>query len=258
MRAAASSWVVHASDVPALFTSGSAKHCVVAAQPMFTNLPPTHIAKPPSMQAWSPSVRNGQHLRQLRREKDIPEQEESAVSDANCALSFCASSAFWSWKFEDDAAVVVEAAAVVVVAEASVLVAAASVVVAAASVVVAAAAVLDAELSPDPVETFPRPGSCVMSESCEPSAMGPSGCAAHEPSGLSGSVCPKGMVPGAPTARPPTKDCWFAPWNWHWNRPLSSEFFGACWQYGTASELGCEREQCQRICHTDEDMVIRS
>ena len=58
MRASASDSVVHARDVPGLFTSGSAKHCVVAAHPMFTNLPPTHIAKPPSMHAWSPSAQN--------------------------------------------------------------------------------------------------------------------------------------------------------------------------------------------------------
>lgn len=60
MRAVASLSVVHASDVPALLTRGSAKHWVVAAQPMLTNLPPTHCAKPPEMQAWSPSVRYGQ------------------------------------------------------------------------------------------------------------------------------------------------------------------------------------------------------
>ena len=155
MRAAASSCVVHASDVPGLLTSGSAKHCVVAAQPMFTNAPLTHIAKPPSMHAWSPSL-----------------QLASALSVANCAFSFCASSAFWSWKSdEDDDAVEVEveeAAPEVVVAAASVLVAAAAAVLVAASVLVAAASVdVDAaEVSelpefdePELLGIFWRPGS---------------------------------------------------------------------------------------------------
>ena len=90
----------------------------------------------------------------------------------------------------------------------------------------------DAEVADWPVTVamLSRPGSWVMSVSWVPSAMGPLGFAAHEPSGLRASVCPKGMVPAAPSARPPTNVFWFAPWNWHWKRPLSSEFFGACWQ----------------------------
>lgn len=97
MRASASSSVVHASDVPALLTSGSAKHCVGAAQPMLTNLPATHIAKPPSMHAWSPSARmvtSVSMANQVSLVANVPEQDESAVSVWNCAFSFCASRAF--------------------------------------------------------------------------------------------------------------------------------------------------------------------
>ncbi len=90
----------------------------------------------------------------------------------------------------------------------------------------------------DPPLTFARPGSWVMSLSCWPSGMGPVGFAGHEPAGERGVVWPKGMVPAAPTATPPTKVVAFAPWNWHWNRPLSSAFFGACWQYCTDSLVG--------------------
>lgn len=69
--------------------------------------------------------------------------------------------------------------------------------VAVASVVLAAAAaelvfcgslVDDFEGALEEPETFFRPGSCVMSVSCVPSAMGPSGFAAQEPSGLRASV----------------------------------------------------------------------
>ena len=83
-----------------------------------------------------------------------------------------------------------------------------------------------------------RSGSCVMSTSCVPSGMGPLGLAGHEPGGLTGVDNPKGIVPAPPTCVPPTKAVWFAPWNWHWNSPLSSRLFGACWQYGTAFEVG--------------------
>ena len=245
MRADASSAVVHASDVPALFTSGSAKHCVVAAQPMLTNVPPAHSANAPPMHAWSPSV-----------------QLASAVREANCTLSFCAASAFWSWKLPDEDEVeevveVAEGAAKVVVADASVEVAASAVLVAAASVDVAEAALEDPEelsLEPELLGMFWRPGSCVMSVSWVPSAMGPVGFAGQEPAGERGEERPKGMVPAVPTARPPTKLFWFVPWNWHWNSPSSSEFFGADWQYGTASEFGCaprvalnEKVQCGRV-----------
>lgn len=43
---------------------------------------------------------------------------------------------------------------------------------------------------------FPTPGFCVKSTSCVPSAMGPSGLAAHDPGGCRGILWPKGMVPG--------------------------------------------------------------
>ena len=57
MRTSASACVVHAIDVPAEFTSGSAKHCVPPAQPVATNAPPTHWAKPPATHAFSPAAR---------------------------------------------------------------------------------------------------------------------------------------------------------------------------------------------------------
>ena len=168
-------------------------------------------------------------------------QEEDAVRVANCALSFCASSAFCSWKSDEDAVLVAVEAALVVVADSSseleqssVLVAeAASVLVAVASVLVdsdAAEVVVAVLLEDEEPEMFWRPGSCVMSVSCVPSAIGPLGLAGHEPSGLRASVWPKGMVPVVPRARPPTNVFWSAPWNWHWKRPFSSEFFGAVWQ----------------------------
>lgn len=183
-------------------------------------------------------------------------QEASAVSVANLAFRACASLPFWSWNEpldepEDAAAAEVAAGAATVVVVASSSSEQSSVEVAAAAVLVAAGAAAADELAleepvlePEDDEPlmFWRPGSDVMSVSCEPSAMGPLGLAAHEPAGESGVVWPKGMVPAAPTASPPTNVCWFAPWNWHWNRPFSSEFFGACWQYGTATELGCQTE----------------
>ena len=76
--------------------------------------------------------------------------------------------------------------------------------------------------------------------------MGPLGFAAHEPSTERGALWPKGMVPFAPRASPPTNVFWSAPWYWHWKSPLSSAFFGAVWQYGTACEFGCASERdCQ-------------
>lgn len=79
----------------------------------------------------------------------------------------------------------------------------------------------------------PAPGFCAISTSCEPSVMGPLGFAGHDPAGLKGAFNPKGIVPGCPTAIPPTKTLGLAPANWHWKRPFSSAFFGASWQYGT-------------------------
>lgn len=73
-------------------------------------------------------------------------------------------------------------------------------------------------------------GTVVISVSWDPSAMGPPGLAGQDPGGLTGEVIPKGMVPGAPTANPPTNVFGLTPLNWHWYNPLSSEFLGAFWQ----------------------------
>lgn len=177
-------------------------------------------------------------------------QEEVAVSAANCAFSFCASRAFWSWNEDADEVAVAVAAADVV---------AAAVVVAATSVEVALALTVESsqsesessslelssseeslEESADPPSAamFCRPGSWVTSVSCVPSAMGPAVLAGHEPRTARGALCPKGMVPAAPSASPPTNVFWLAPSNWHWKSPSSSAFLGALWQYGTACELG--------------------
>jgi hypothetical protein len=84
---------------------------------------------------------------------------------------------------------------------------------------------------PAPAPELPgTPGFCVMSVSWVPSAIGPEGLAKQEPGGETGLVRPKGIVPGAPTCRPPTKVVGLEPWNWHWKRPLSSGFLGAVWQ----------------------------
>lgn len=82
------------------------------------------------------------------------------------------------------------------------------------------------------------PGESVISVSWLPSVMGPEGLAGQDPGGERGVVKPKGMVPAAPTASPPTNVVWSSPWNWHWKKPLSSAFFGADSQYGTACEVG--------------------
>lgn len=55
--ASASDSVVQVTDVPGLFTSGSAAQTVDAAHLVITNFPPEHCAKPLSMQARSPSTR---------------------------------------------------------------------------------------------------------------------------------------------------------------------------------------------------------
>lgn len=194
------------------------------------------------------------------------------MSVANLAFRACASLAFWSWKepLDDAAAVVVAgaasaeegaAAAVVVAAACEAVVLGASSEQSSSSPSSPASEVLEAELAlalavalgveleaeseaepEDDESMFWRPGSDVMSVSCEPSAMGPAGFAGHDPRGERGALWPKGMVPAAPTVSPPTNELWFAPWNWHWNRPFSSVFLGACWQYGTAREFGCRTE----------------
>lgn len=56
MRACASERVVHASDVPGLFTRGSAKHCVPPAHADRAHLPPTHCAN-----AGAPPAELGTH-----------------------------------------------------------------------------------------------------------------------------------------------------------------------------------------------------
>ena len=71
-------------------------------------------------------------------------------------------------------------------------------------------------------------GLVVISMSCVPAGMGPPGLAGQDPGGLTGALMPNGMVPGDPTKNPPTNVCRLAPWNWHWNNPLSSLFLGAC------------------------------
>lgn len=71
------------------------------------------------------------------------------------------------------------------------------------------------------------PGLLTRSESCSPSGTGPSVCAGQDPAGETGVVMPKGIVPAAPTARPPTKVVSLAPANWHWKSPSSSAFLGA-------------------------------
>ena len=63
--------------VPALFTSGSAKHCAPPAHDVVTNFPPTHCANAPPTHACAPSWHG-----------------EAAVRVANCAFSACASSPF--------------------------------------------------------------------------------------------------------------------------------------------------------------------
>ena len=79
--------------------------------------------------------------------------------------------------------------------------------------------VLDAPLTP---------GSDVISVNWLPSLMGPLGFALHEPAGETGLDMPNGIVPVLPTLAPPTNVFGSSPWYWHWNSPLSSEFFGAC------------------------------
>ena len=173
-------------------------------------------------------------------------QGDDVVKVANCALSFCA-----AWPLLRAKLLLLPVAAPELAALSPPEEAAAVVVAggggAAAEVAGGATAALDeaggggggaAPLEPDPPEGVP--GDEVISVSCVPSAMGPVGLAGHEPGGETGAVRPKGMVPGEPTARLPTKVVWLSPWNWHWKKPLSSAFWGACWQYGTACEVGCE------------------
>lgn len=165
-----------------------------------------------------------------------PVQELDAVRLANCAFSAWASWPFWRWKSPDAAAgaaaAVVATAAAVVAATAEVTATVAASVATDATLTAVAAEVAGAAAAAPPAA--PTPGFWVMLTSCTPSGMGPAGFAGHEPGGVRGVVWPKGIVPAPPTAVPPTKVVSSALWNWHWNRPFSSAFFGACWQYGTA------------------------
>lgn len=64
--------------------------------------------------------------------------------------------------------------------------------------------------APEPVAGVP--GDDAMSDSCEPSAMGPLGFAGQEPAGLS-AVRPSGTVPLLPAAWPLENLVWSALWN---------------------------------------------
>jgi len=91
------------------------------------------------------------------------------------------------------------------------------------------------------------PGDETRSVSCDPAAIGPEVCAGQLPGGFKMAVWPNGIVPGAPAATPPVNWVRLAPWNWHWKSPLSSGFFGACWQYCTLRESGVLRGCCAKI-----------
>ena len=54
-------------------------------------------------------------------------------------------------------------------------------------------------------------GLVVISESCVPAGIGPLGLAGQDPGGVTGDVIPNGMVPGLPTANPPTNTAGLAP-----------------------------------------------
>jgi len=55
------------------------------------------------------------------------------------------------------------------------------------------------------------PGEETILFSCAPAVIGPEGFAGQLPGGFTGELCPSGIVPGAPTARPPTKLVKLAP-----------------------------------------------
>jgi len=71
----------------------------------------------------------------------------------------------------------------------------------------------DVEEDPEEDPELAAPGFFVRSTSCVPSAMGPLGLAGHDPAGLRAAFCPRGIVPAAPTAIPPTKVVADEPWN---------------------------------------------
>ena len=60
MRASASAEVVQVIEVPGELTRGRAAQTRPPLQPVLTNLPPTHWAKPPLTQAFSPAKSGGE------------------------------------------------------------------------------------------------------------------------------------------------------------------------------------------------------
>lgn len=96
IRAIASAWVVQVMEVPLLLTSGSPAQINPPAHPVTTNFSPTHCAKPPLTQAFSPAMR--QHQLHEHRNEAIysPLHLELAVSVANFLFSAWASRPFCS------------------------------------------------------------------------------------------------------------------------------------------------------------------
>jgi hypothetical protein len=157
----------------------------------------------------------------------------SAVKDTNFWLSACASLPFWALK-PDAAAAALGVGEDVLAADA-------------AEGAVAWVAEPDAEEEAEEVlcvVPFPAPlppgtpGDWTIASSCCPAGTGPEVRAGQLPAGFRGAVWPNGIVPAPPTALPFANLLGFTPWNWHWKSPLSSAFFGFCWQYGTLRELG--------------------
>jgi len=237
MRAVASELVVQVTEVPGLLTRGRAKHAVPPAQDSDENLPLTHCAKSDPTQALSPAV-----------------QGELAERVANWAFSFWASNPFWRWKLpeeevDDDEAATALTGGLLLTEDFPFMPDfpfAADFPLAVETFIEPEAGLEEAFCEPEPepeagleeafCEPEPEegtPGFWVIATNCWPAGIGPPGLAGQEPSGLRGAECPKGMVPDAPRAAPPTKTLRLAPWNWHWKRPLSSAFFGGVWQYGT-------------------------
>jgi len=156
-----------------------------------------------------------------------------AVSDANCALSACASWPFWWAKpveadaWPDGAAAAEEDAGVAeALAEAA---GGATEAEGVADEGDAAEGVFWELPLPAPVPEG-RPEEVTKSESCSPSGIGPVGLAGQLPGGFRTCFWPRGIVPGLPAVRPPVNFVGSTPWNWHWKTPVSSAFRGAFWQ----------------------------
>jgi len=62
-RAVMSAWVSQVMVVPGALVRGRAAQVVPAPQGWITNDPPTHWAKPPLMQAWSPALQGDEAVR---------------------------------------------------------------------------------------------------------------------------------------------------------------------------------------------------